>query len=730
MRAHLALLAVILCFEAGWAQKPPVRVVPDSKVNGWNVRVRYGFAPDRSDIQGHAWTLDHAKEVADAIAEKQVLFPEHLRVNEIQLLGKEGNGQVEADERPRLPGILAVEQRLRRAETTLSEEQLNKKTKDISDFYRELEKELQDKKEPEKKDAETPEKNTKKKALKLLQEKHNKMIDDLEKAFPENEKIQLPRFRLPEPQTVLEHVSSWQEGKRMQYQWEQLRSDYKKQRSDLQQFTQQVFGNADEVPGKELDPKDYPGKYGSVREMNQRIRQMQTTEQALAELKSEMDPLLTAYEQSLLYQKPEPPTARFSRGEVKYLNIPEAQVWKADSQGMPLPADQQPPGYPRSQLDQAAAAQGETLAINPNLQVQLLSTVGSSATVSSGVYGQVKSINAEKGEIRLQIDDQGTELIYSGIKPFQRLEQGQFVSPSYQLGTTVSKENRFQIAAQDSRQRLLHPVKAIEYARRPPSEASKLKRKGEPLQAKVLSEKPTTGVSKDGAAPNVIVFNEAASKVNTKLHSLKAKLIVAQGELQRATQQAEKAVTDAGEYPGKLEQVDQELKAVQERLQKIETDSEPILRVAQELAKRKQEFNEQTSALTQKKTVLEALANRVRSSNNQREIEDYNKQATEHNEKEEKLRKNIADYLRQESKFRERITSMQQERTRSQEKLKQLEAEKKSLEMKTAQSASVIETAKAEVTRKQDALKSVQKEMDEFKAKEAEAATTTGSKSK
>src|ERR1051325_5184279 len=72
---------------------PLVSIQEDAKANGWDVHVSFKAAPTSYGRAAHAWSAEHAKELAQQLVNKHAHLRDGLAVAAVRIQGKDGNGQ-------------------------------------------------------------------------------------------------------------------------------------------------------------------------------------------------------------------------------------------------------------------------------------------------------------------------------------------------------------------------------------------------------------------------------------------------------------------------------------------------------------------------------------------------------------------------------------------------------------------------------------------------------------
>jgi hypothetical protein len=719
LATHQAALSAIFAGPGPVKKTEPapanIKVQDDPKGNGWDVSVSFRKDPPTFARAAQAWTLDHAKELAERIRKENAGVREDLSVAEIQIKGKDGDGEVKADQGPQLPDWPVIEQRFR-ARTQAKPEQFEPQLKDLKAAYQQAADQAEQVMR-----AGKPATADQQQALDQLFRQYNSKLAELEKALGGPQP--LPQFNLTGEPRWEDHRPGWAETKRVQYDLEKLGQQTTAKQADLQGEQNKLLTEWKKVFGDRLAKKDTETLVFREETLKnktdlfgQQAKAVTNDRTVLDQLRAAVGNQFGALQGQVLDSNRIAPSAdQFTTrpGGAVYKSVPQVQVFKTDDKGKPLPEDQQPPGYPKA-LDRAVALlKGEKAFVDPSLKVELLPE--QPAQTKAGVYGRVAKVDPAAGTVTLDVDNKGTQLVFSGIEP-RGIAAGDEVDPQRVIGTVKPLPQRpnirrLTIFARTADGQVLAPGPVLDYARKSPSQTGRLDRDAPPPGPQLQVPKDNTG---KGKPSETLTFDENAQKGQTSglmRNLLAMREVLAKRQLERAKEAESNKLDESSLLKAKLRQVEKELKASKDKLRMIEAEGEKQLDKAKDIEKRAANLQKEHDKLKVSKQELDALAAKVKASENNDDIKAFNAKAKEHNAKFEKYQQDAKALDNDKKALSARIGELGRDQTREEKKGKDLLLEQSQLESKQQAADADLMQAKADTAAKEAQLRSIQAEM-------------------
>jgi hypothetical protein len=609
---------------------PQVAVQRDAGANGWKVQISFGAAPAVYARAGHAWTEDHARDLARQWVEKNSALKGDLAVAGVRMVGKDGNGTLAAGQGYQLADWPIVEHDFR-VRTGLQSDAVAAALRDTGAAYQAAAKATE---ELLCHPAEAPS-AAKQQAIGELYQAYNQRVDDLGKQFFKGHAPPLPRLRLLGQEQWTRHAADWADAMQNQHAAEQLHGVVRAAKSDLDDFRKAVLNKVNHgTPAKDV--------LDLARQMSQRQDAVDQSQMALEKVQRAVNQQQSALDSNIADATAKrPPADNFSSGKngAVYVDQPSrVMLYKADDKGEPLPDDQQPAGYPKPLFDDQKPGKGEAAVVDPNLRVMPLDR--EPGDVKAGIYGKVTDIDPKAGTVTVQVDERGTTLEYSGVDP-AGIQEGDFIQPSTPIGRwkppAAGKQNReLNLRAWSPSDQQADPRSVLEFATYPPAAPQSLKRNvpdadATPLPVKVNPDLPPPfGKGEKGArlAYDESLPKELASGKLAKNAALDARESLAKGELKRRQDARDSQLDASSLLNAKLKQLQKELKDADAKARDLD---QQVAGLNDKLKGDKQAIAADREALRRSKQALEAEAARIKGSRNNAAIDAYNQKAAAHN---------------------------------------------------------------------------------------------------
>lgn len=704
--------------------RPPVTVEEKPDANGWMVRVSFGRDPKAFARAAHAFTLDHAKELADQVAQEYPDRQGDHSVAEIRIEGKEGIGEIQENQGPHLPDWPIVEQNFRMRTQTKSAE-LDRKLLELKDAYRkaaEPTEELLRHKQPIPAEKE--------KALQDYYKQFNDKLDELGRDILKDQPVPLPRLRMPQSKNLYEHAKDWADAKRTQYGAEQMAGEQRRVKSDLMKFRDEMVEarkrlmydreaerNLDSLPKVEQKLEADTAKYES--DLSAYRKEQSVADQIAKALNGRLSEIDNSIADN---SRLAPPADQFAGkpGGATITGDGSPQVFKVDAQGKPL--EKQPNGFPKSFNVDELLKNDEKPFVEPALKVKPLDR---EAEIKAGVFGKIVDVNKELGGITVQVDPSGSKVEYLGLVP-ENVKPGDFLKPDTTIGKVRppsggSASSEVIIRAWNPKNQIVSPAPILKYARIPPASPGQLRRN----TPEVVSP-PVPAAEQSPSEPGKyepskqLVIDENAARDRTRLDYydeelgmgiLEAKRLMGDKELQRRREAAKKKTEESGLLKAKMKAVDDDLKMAQDKLKSIEKEGEQALTRAKALVEKKKQLDMEDAALKQAKTQLDAQAAQVKGSKDNKQIDAFNQKVSDHNRKVDALKGEFDKFDSDRKMIKDKIDGLQRDRTKAEQNEKMLKQEKEQLEGKLRSEQTEADKLTDQIKQQQETLKSITDEI-------------------
>jgi hypothetical protein len=699
---------------------PSVSIKEDESRNGWTILQKFKGS-DKYARTGETWTLDEAKELVEDIKKQTSSLDKELQAAELLVVGKDGDGKVKENQGPALPDWPEIENQFR-ALTPERSEAVTAALKELGAAYEEAQKLIEESLRRRRQLAQDE-----MAAIDALVSKYHRKLADLQKTLFQGRTVPLPRFS-PVTPDMPRHTETWAAAREAQYDAEQFGShvraeakDLKAERDGLLDRWRIVFKDDAERNQESVDAKKE--LTAAKDKYNENFTSFQKDRDLWTEARKEAAKRIADVQKQVLDKSSVlPPADRFvgSSQKATYTSNPGVKVLKKDQNGVPLPSDKQPAGYPRAYVPGTRLAPDELRYVDPELRV---APQGDSETVQAGIPGRVVRVNPDNRSVVIG-DVFGNQLRFGGIDP-AGLKPGDYVNPQTPIGRLPAAKGRTRelcISAVNSRRRFVNPVELFQYYANRPTVTNQSTPPGPAPDPELLPVKGGTKpelLDKDGkGAENWrLTFDDSISK--DKLGSLTRtqvdlKEAVAKTALDRLQQKVNDATDKLSSARQKKREADAELDRALATLKEVQPKAEGLLQQARNYRDQRAALQQEMQKLESAKNQLDTEKQALQNSKDERAIEAYNAKARDLNAK-------LQDFERRKNNLRDpsdQIAALRRQRDQAEKDKAYLEKKKGDLEAAVSSAQADLDRANNDLKQKQQELQSLAAQKEKLKAEE------------